>query len=168
MLELQLLIDIPEGSIPLQSHEMTRIQSINLQPYSTLSFERHFYFPNTGIFELYPANACRGSLVIAKAEQVPKLNVLERETTKKMDTLENVLKSGEKESIIDFLKTKNIFDSKIFDPSSILWMLRDKEFYERVVEVLRNRKFFVPEIWNFGLFHHDLKTFSELQSLENL
>lgn len=37
-LELQLLIDIPEGSVPLQSHENTQIQSINLEPYSTLSF----------------------------------------------------------------------------------------------------------------------------------
>jgi hypothetical protein len=64
---LQLLIDIPEGSVPLKSHENTQIQSTNLEPYSTLSFERYFYFPSVGGYNMYPANACRGSSVIAKA-----------------------------------------------------------------------------------------------------
>lgn len=109
---------------------------------------------------MYPANACRGSLVIAKAEQIPKIGVMERETTKKMDTLENVLKSGDKESIIEYLRTKNIFDSKLFDPVSILWMLKEKEFYFKVIEVFRSRKFFVPEIWTFGMLHRDLSAIS--------
>jgi hypothetical protein len=37
-LELQLLLDIPEGSIPVQSHEYTQIKSVNISPYSTSSF----------------------------------------------------------------------------------------------------------------------------------
>jgi hypothetical protein len=60
-----------------------------------LSFERFFYFPHVGSFSLYPANACRGGLVIAKADEVSKIEVLETETVKKLDTLENVLKSGQ-------------------------------------------------------------------------
>jgi hypothetical protein len=52
-----------------------------------LSFERFFYFPKTGLFSLYPANASRGNTVIAKAEQRNKIRVLEAETIKQMDTL---------------------------------------------------------------------------------
>ncbi len=59
-LELQLLLDIPEGSIPVESHEYTQIKSVNISPYSTSSFERSFYFPHEGKFSMYSANACRG------------------------------------------------------------------------------------------------------------
>jgi hypothetical protein len=44
-LELQLLMDIPEGSIPLLSHEQTQIINVSLPAYNTKSFERTFYFP---------------------------------------------------------------------------------------------------------------------------
>lgn len=74
-LELQLLIDIPKGSIPLKSQENTKIESIELSAYSTLSFERFFYFPSSGEYNIYPANACRGDLVIAKAEKLNTIKV---------------------------------------------------------------------------------------------
>lgn len=45
---------------------------------------------------MYPANACRNSSVIAKADERARITVLETETIKKLDTLENVLKSGQK------------------------------------------------------------------------
>lgn len=72
-----------------------------------------------------------------------------------------MLKSGQKESILEYLKNKNIFDSKMFEPSSILWMLKDKEFFLKVVEVLRSRKYYLSEIWIFGYYHNDLATISE-------
>jgi hypothetical protein len=161
-------MDIPQGAMPLKSHENTQIQTINLEPYSTLSFERHFYFPSVGTFRMYPANACRGSSVIAKGEEVDKIEVLETETVKKMDTLENVLKSGQKESILQYLQTKNIFDHKIFEPSSVLWMLKEKEFYLKVVEVLKNRKYFIPQVWMFGYLHGDVSAIAEYESTQNL
>jgi len=71
----------------LKSHENTNIQSINLEPYSTLSFERYFYFPASGSYRLYPSNACRGGLVIAKSEQLKNFEVSEKEVTKTLDTL---------------------------------------------------------------------------------
>jgi len=52
---------------------------------------------------------------------------------KKIDTFKNVLKSGEKKLILEFLENKNIFDPNIFDPSLLLWMLKDKKFYNQTI-----------------------------------
>lgn len=56
----------------------------------------------------------------------------------------------------------------MFEPSSILWMLKDKEFFLKVVEVLRSRKYYLSEIWIFGYYHNDLATISEFQQAEHL
>jgi hypothetical protein len=74
-LELQLLIDLPEGSVPLKTHEYTKIVNINLKPYTTMSFERFFYFPREGAYQLYPANVCRVDQIIARAEKLEKIVV---------------------------------------------------------------------------------------------
>lgn len=37
-LEVQLLIDIPEGSIPLRSHEQTQILNVSISAYRTETF----------------------------------------------------------------------------------------------------------------------------------
>lgn len=94
-LELQILVDIPSGSIPLKSHEYTQITSLNLNPYTTQSFERNFYFPESGTFSLYPANTCRVNLVISKANSsVDSIQVVDFEVGESVNSLEDALKSG--------------------------------------------------------------------------
>ena len=129
-LELQVLVDIPKGSIPLESHEYTQIKSITLSPYTTESVERKFYFPEVGKYKFYPANACKGNEIIAKAGSMQEILVAEAESGGSMETFEDVLKSGSKENILEYVRTKNIFDSKIFKANSILWMMKDKEFFK--------------------------------------
>ena len=165
-LELQLLIDLPEGAFPLQSHEYTQIQNINLNAFSTLSFERHFYFPKEGNYNLYPANACRVNMIIAKGERVEKLEVKVRETKKKMDSFDNVLRSGNHEAILKYIEEKNIFDPNIFNSSSILWMLREHKFYSKVLPVLRKRRFYEDSIWVFGFYHKDLQAIQEYMKMD--
>lgn len=66
-LETQLLIDIPEGAIPLRTHEETQITNLTIPAYNTQAFERLFYFPKEGTYRLYPANATKGKKIVAKA-----------------------------------------------------------------------------------------------------
>lgn len=47
-LELQLLLDIPQGTLPLKTCEYTQIINIRLDPYMSKSYERHFYAPTNG------------------------------------------------------------------------------------------------------------------------
>ena len=125
-LELQILIDLPQGSLPLKSHEYTQIVNKRIDPYVTTSLDRYFYFPHAGEYNLYPANACRKDIVIGKAEQLEKLKVVEFETKNKAESLSDILKTGNQKDVLEFLESKNIFDSRQFTPDSFFWMLEDK------------------------------------------
>jgi len=59
-------MDIPEGSIPLRSHEQTQILNVSIPAYNTKTFEREFYFPKEGKYHVYPANVSRNKIIISK------------------------------------------------------------------------------------------------------
>lgn len=67
---------------------------------------------------------------------------------------------------MSYLETKNVFDSKIFEPSYILWMLKEKDFFLKAVEILRRRKYYSNKIWVLGYYHNDLVTISEYEQSE--
>ena len=95
VLEVQLLQDIPGGSIPLKSHEQTQITNVEIQPYSTRTFDRQFYFPQSGKYEIYPANTSKNNTIISKSEKIPVIEVVEEEPRSKKETLENILRAGD-------------------------------------------------------------------------
>lgn len=74
------------------------------------------------------------------------------------------MRSGDKNQVISFLEKKNIFDNNVFKPSEILWMLKDKDFYHKVIEILRKRNYFIHQIWEFGFLHLDLQAIQEFIS----
>lgn len=112
--------------------------------YETKILQKKFYFPEEGSYSLYPANATRGGTIIAKAENQPPIQVKRYESKGAMQSFEDILKSGDKEKVLGFLSTKNIFDDKVLDLSSILWMLKDRDFYSGVIDIFRKRGLFTP------------------------
>lgn len=78
----------------------------------------------------------------------------------------DVIRSGTSEDILAFLRTKNIFDSNIFDPAKILWMLNEKSTFLEVTRTLRERGFMNASIWKYGILHEDLKTIKEYFALD--
>lgn len=135
-LELQILIDIPQGSIPIGSNEYTQVISEVIGAYQTRSFQNGFYFPKAGEFNLYPANASKNRHVVSKATLLEKIIVKDERSVKKLETLNDVLVSGSKDDILNFLRTKNIFDSATFNMQSILWLLKEKDMYEKISKIL--------------------------------
>ena len=105
--------------------------------------------------------------IIAKGEQIRNIEVKLKETKKKMDSFDDVMRSGDQQAILKYVEEKNIFDDNIFDPYSVLWMLRDKEFFTKLVGILRARKFYERKIWMFGLLHRDIKVIKEFLKLES-
>lgn len=163
-LQLQILLDIPKGTIPLCSHEYTQVISMTLNQFTSQEFKRFFYAPSEGQFPIYPSNACRGSSIIAKCNQMPDLQVKKHPTINKLESFQDILRSGDHKQVLKFLETKNIFDSNVFNPNLILWMLKDKEFYQNVIDILRERKMFEPNIWNYAFYHWDYQAISEIVS----
>jgi len=47
---------------------------------------------------------------------------------------------GSKEDILNFIATKNLLNEKIFKFKDIYYLLKDKDFYLKYLEILRRRK----------------------------
>lgn len=82
----------------------------------------------------------------------------------KLESFEDILRSGDKDQVITFLEKRNIFDSKVFKPTEILWMLKEKDLYYKIIEILRKRSYFNTSIWEFAFLHNDLSTIQEFIS----
>lgn len=75
---------------------------------------------------------------------------------RKLVTFGDVLKSGDKDEVLKYIKEKNLFNEDEFDPSKILWMLKeDRKFYERVIDIFKKRHYYDMNIWSFAIYHND-------------
>jgi hypothetical protein len=154
-LDLQILVDIPQGSIPIGSYEYTKIISEVINSYSVRNYQVSFYFPLSGTFSTYPANASKGGKIISKAERTEPVEVKDKLTVVQLESFTDVLRSGTQKDILNYVTEKNIFDPSVFQPDQILWMLKDKAFYEQLVGLLKGRRYIDANVWSFGLMHDD-------------
>lgn len=93
-LDLQVLLDVPQGSIPVLSHEYTRIVSDVLGSFSIKAFETRFYFPTAGTFKAYSSNVAKNARIVARAELSEPLVVLDRPSRAKLESFNDILRSG--------------------------------------------------------------------------
>ena len=129
-LDLQVLLDVPQGSIPILSHEYTKIISDVIGSYSIKAYETRFYFPTSGTFKTYPSNVSKNSRIVSRADQLEALIIRDRPTVTKLETFNDILRSGTEKDILQFAREKNIFDSKNFDSNQVYWMLKNRSNYQ--------------------------------------
>ena len=156
----EILMQIPEGSIPVDSDEYKIIETANINSYTSVIYEQSFYFPEKGMFKQYPASASINDLVIAKAglktfEVVSNIQL----TKDEISTIDDVLNQGNKEEIIEFINKKEIIDEK--DLEKIYWMLKDKDFYDKLINILKNKYIYDNNIWEYSTENMDLNSLQE-------
>lgn len=100
----EILMQIPEGSIPVDSEEYKIIETANISSYKSEIFEQKFYFPQEGKFKQYPASASINDLVIAKAglktfDVVSKIQLSKDE----ISSIDDVLNQGNKKKYLILL-----------------------------------------------------------------
>ena len=61
------------------------------------------------------------------------------------------------------MKTENLFSSeKKFDFEKVCFLLKDKDFFLKVISVLKERSIFSKDIWQYALYHkHDISLIGE-------
>ena len=70
-----------------------------------------------------------------------------------MDVIQS---DNRQEDVLEFLKTRNLLkQEKGFSFNLMLWMLRDKAFFKKVIAVLRERLIYDDQVWSYGFFHKD-------------
>ena len=90
--DFQVLVEIPEGAIPVNSVEYTKSHTLVVDPFNTKTLENYFYFPSPGEFAVYPANVGRSGTVVAVAKET-RFKVL-REKTAFQDQIDDLLSKG--------------------------------------------------------------------------
>jgi hypothetical protein len=163
VVEIELICEIPQGSIPLNCLDYTKTYILRINPLQTTVKEFKFYFPSEGQFSVYPATAIKNNLLITYAQlNTPVLKVVKKKTSKgMMDSISEILVSGSKADILTFLEQKNLFNSKLFNPQDIYWLLKDEKFFLSAIEILRKRFVFDSIAWSFSIYHGSKKEFFE-------
>jgi len=148
--KLDVLLQIPKGAIPVQGGFYTRSRPVQLQPFSTLTLEYYFYFPQAGEYPHFPAHVAKKEQFVAAAQ--PKaLKVVE--TPSKIDTTswDYVSQNGEPEEVLAFLNNDNPARLNL---DRIAWRMRDKDFFSKVTELLARRHVYNNVLWSYGIFNN--------------
>ena len=178
-LSFQLFIQIPQGAICLNSSYYTNLLKVQLNPYQTKNYSNYFYFPKEGKYQQYHPVACKNSKVISvgaglnytvKKEYVPskKAEVVENNKYAKDMRVEGKLRNIlSDDSIEPKHKLANIlkyFENDIFndeDISNVLYLMKNKDFFNKIIKTLRNRGYYHKIIWAFGFYHKDEQAIKE-------
>ena len=181
-LSFQLFIQIPQGSICLNSSYYTNILKVQLNPYQTKNYSNYFYFPKEGKYQQYHPVACKNGKIISagiglnytvKKEYIPskKVEIVENNKYAKDMRIEGKLRNILSDDSIEMKhKMANIlkyFENDIFndeDISNILYLMKDKDFYNKFINILRNRGYYNHIVWSFGFYHKDEQTIKDYLS----
>ncbi len=148
--DVDVLLQIPQGAVPVASGFYTKTMHWNLQPFTTQRFEYFFYFPKTGTFSHYPAQVSINEELVAFCE-ASTMNVVAK--LKDVDTTswQYVSQEGTPEQVLEFLGKNNI--NRIELPK-IAFRMRDKEFFLKTYKLLDAAHAYDEVLWSYGIFHN--------------
>ena len=148
--ELDVLVQIPEGAIPVANGKYTRSSHIDLQPYHTQTLEYYFYFPAPQDWPHYPVHVSRHGDLIASAEPVT-LHVVAELSKIDKTSWDYLSQNGSDAETIDFLKQQNL--GRV-DLTRIAWRVKDAGFFRRALAVLLERHAYNQVLWSYGVKHN--------------
>ena len=173
-IDFDIFIQIPEGSVPLNQTYYTQNHHISLNSFITSSYSTTFYFPNSGKYKQYHPIATKEGIVISignpltytvNTERVLNVNNNNNEENNKYakDThipgkLSNILATGDKNSIYNYFENDACLPQ---DVSLVFWLAKDKEFFKKLIGILRNRGIFNSVFWGYGFMHYDIEAIKE-------
>ena len=158
--KLTLLLQVPQGAIPVLSSHYTHSHEVALEPYKTSSFEYYFYFPLAGNFAHYPVNVALEEQLVTSASPV-KFKVVERPTTQDTESWDYVSQYASSEEVLRYLNTQSLHQT---DLSRIAWRMQDAGFFTQAIELLVSQHAFEPTLWSYGVVHNHRNAVREFLS----
>jgi hypothetical protein len=155
--EIDLLLRIPLGAMPVNHGFRTRGVHVAVGAYATKTVDYYFYFPAPGDFPLYPVHASRNGELLAFAKPF-QCHVVE--TLTKIDTTswDYVSQYGSEDEVIAFLNANNIDRLNL---ELIAFRMKSKAFFARAIPLLRARHVFNSVLWSYGVLHNDAAAIRE-------
>lgn len=150
-LQLNLLIQIPQGSLPLDGGRGTRVEAVVLDAYQTTSRDVHFYWPGEGSFAQHPASAATTTGVIGRGEPQA-LTVLAQPSRLDTGRWDYVAGFGTQDQVLAWLATGNL---DAVDLSLCAWRLKERAAYDAITGMLGKRMHWDDSIHGYAFLHGD-------------
>jgi hypothetical protein len=148
---LDVLRQIPAGSLPLRSGLANANQTIELGPYQTIELRDWFYFPAAGEFDQSPVQISERDRQVA-AGAAARHRVVATPSTVDARSWEQVSQQGTEQQVLAFLDASNLHR---IDLSRIAWRMRDRGTFTRVLDRLRRSACYEHTLWSYSLLHED-------------
>lgn len=148
-LTVEVLMQIPQGSLSLNHRGTLLSNVVELLPYSLQELWYDCYFPTSGQFIHAGVYVAQDGIVIQRSPHIP-LQVLEESSLTDISSFPTIAASGNLTAVLFYLTTNDL-ESLQFHP--MLWLLADKEAFLAVTTVLRSRLVYKPEVWAYSLLH---------------
>ena len=155
--EIDLLIQIPQGALPVMGSHETRTRQLDMAAFSTETLEYYFYFPTPGDFEHYPAHVSIDSLTVAAAEGMS-FHVVEQLSEVDTSSWAYISQNGTEQQVLDFLGSQNL---QSHDLGLIAFRMHDARFFGQTMDLLQKRFAFNETLWAYGLKHADAQAIGQ-------
>ena len=156
------LLQIPQGALPVLGSKATDSRQVRLEPYTTQTFEYHFYFPlvpaKAGLkFAHFPVNvATSNSTAGAKPFE---FNVVPKLTEVDKASWDYVSQYGSEAEIFAFLEQNNLAALNL---DRVAWRCRQSvDFYKKLIAFMRTHHIDDETIDTYALLHNDATTLRE-------
>jgi hypothetical protein len=155
---VDVLLQVPEGAVPLCDALRLRSLPVLLAPYQQHSLQYLFYFPRPGTFAHYPATVSAEGRVLAQAEARP-FTVSEKPRTD-TGTWDYVSQFGTDDEVLAFLSGRNLRE---LQPKleRVAFRMREPAFFARALAFLRGQHLFDAVLWSYALRHNDVAALRE-------
>lgn len=162
-MRVQILMQIPQGAIPLEAGRSVTVREFQLAPFSTQETSHVFYFPASGEFQQYGARASSDGNYLAHVNSEP-VKVLDAPLRVDDTSWEYVAAWGTSEQVLAALDRVNL--AKI-DLGLIAWRMSDKAFWSEVLTKLDRFGMYHPTLWGYSLVHRDEQRIKECLEANN-
>ncbi|RYD70608.1 MAG: hypothetical protein EOP84_26410, partial [Verrucomicrobiaceae bacterium] len=158
--KIEVLLQIPEGAMPVLGSKTTDSRRLQLGPYSTQTLEYFFYFPIPGKapFVHYPAHVstdgkATGAAKATTFKVVPQLSQVDK------GSWEYLSQYGTEEEVFAYLQEHNI---RRLDIEQVAWRARRSvDFFRKLIAMLQSRHFYQNVIYSYAIVHNDSAVLSE-------
>lgn len=146
---VDILLQIPQGAVPVAGGFYTRSVYMQLEPFTTKRFEYYFYFPEVGSYQHYPVTVAERGEVAGGAKPFV-FNVVKELSQIDKGSWAWISQHGSGDQVLGYLRDQNLHHIA-GSLEMIAWRMKDREFFERVIAVLRARYIYNATLWSYAI-----------------
>ncbi len=158
--KLSVLIQIPQGSIPVSGSKTTQSREFLLEPFTTATFESAFYFPapSQESFTHTPAQVASGGRAAGKAKALS-FKVVRHPSTADKTSWTYISQSAAESEVLAFLADRNLGNLPL---EQLAWRCAASAvFFRNLIALLESRHVYSEANYRYSLVHNERSALRE-------